>query len=107
IKTRKGYDLASTEGKTIQDVQEIYPEWQPEEPRPFVVFSEWKLPVDDNDHGRNYFIRFRFPMRTRDDLILDAIPMTQNNHGSIGPCPLNQCKFIAPPVAYMEAQTGR
>ncbi|GFT15028.1 hypothetical protein NPIL_10101, partial [Nephila pilipes] len=76
LKTRNGYDLASAEGKAIQDVQEIYPEWQPEEPRPFVVFSEWKLPVDDNDHGRNYFIRFRFPMRTRDDLILDAIPMS-------------------------------
>ncbi|GFS54790.1 uncharacterized protein NPIL_212121 [Nephila pilipes] len=77
IKTRNGYDLASAEGKTIQDVQEIYPEWQPEEPRPFVVFSEWKLPIDDNDHGRNYFIRFRFPMRTRDDLVLDAIPIDE------------------------------
>ncbi|GFS44660.1 hypothetical protein NPIL_498531 [Nephila pilipes] len=81
LKTRNGYDLASAEGKAIQDVQEMYPEWQPEEPRPFVVFSEWKLPVDDNDHGRNYFIRFRFPMRTRDDLILDAIPMRGAERG--------------------------
>ncbi|GFU36532.1 hypothetical protein NPIL_695611 [Nephila pilipes] len=42
IKKRDFYDLSAEEGKAIQ---EIHLEWQPEEPRPFVVFSEWKLPV--------------------------------------------------------------
>ncbi|GFT76654.1 hypothetical protein NPIL_352991 [Nephila pilipes] len=40
IKTRKSYNMASAEGKAIQEVQKIYPEWKPEEPRPFVVLSE-------------------------------------------------------------------
>ncbi|GFU08388.1 hypothetical protein NPIL_307631 [Nephila pilipes] len=75
IKPRGFYDLAEEEGKAVERVQEIHPGWQPEEPRPFVVFSEWKRPIIIFDHSEVHYIRFYFPMRTRDDLVLDLIRM--------------------------------
>ncbi|GFT46124.1 hypothetical protein NPIL_704341, partial [Nephila pilipes] len=81
IKKRSLYDLEAEEGKAIRGVQKLHPEWQPEEPRPFVVFSEWKLPVTGWDPSRDSYIRFQFPMQTRDDLILDAIPMFEEEPG--------------------------
>ncbi|GFT36111.1 hypothetical protein NPIL_336951 [Nephila pilipes] len=81
MKSRGSYSLESAEGKAIQEVKEVDPEWHPKEPRPFVVFAEWRLPIKEDLHSKDYYYRFHFPMQTRADLILDAIPMGGADRG--------------------------
>ncbi|GFU12036.1 hypothetical protein NPIL_483031 [Nephila pilipes] len=101
MKTRGSYSLASAEGKAIQEVQQVDPQWHPKEPRPFVVFAEWRLPrIDDDPHSKDYFYRFHFPMQTRADLISDAIPMY---HRGLSRLVLEQCFVVWVPV-HMQRQ---
>ncbi|GFQ80674.1 hypothetical protein TNCT_137311 [Trichonephila clavata] len=73
MKTRGAYVLAEAESTAIQEVRETRPEWNPEEPRAHVVFGEWHLPYDIYGYSPDHYYRFRFPMNTRDDLILGAV----------------------------------
>ncbi|GFU02156.1 hypothetical protein TNCV_533631 [Trichonephila clavipes] len=57
------------------EVREVHPEWNSEEPRPLVVFSEWRLPYDIFGYSPDYYYQLRFRMTTRNDLYLDAVPM--------------------------------
>ncbi|GFR13697.1 hypothetical protein TNCT_716471 [Trichonephila clavata] len=83
MKTRGAYDLAEAECTAIRGVREINPGWSPEEPRPHVVLGEWRLPNDIYSYSHEYYYRFRFPMTTRDDLILDAVPMVWGTESGI------------------------
>ncbi|GFS78364.1 hypothetical protein NPIL_593341 [Nephila pilipes] len=78
MKSRGYYSLSSAEGKVIQEVQQVDPQWHPKEPRPFVVFAEWRLPIEEDPHFKDYYYRFHFYIQTRADLILDAFPMYFN-----------------------------
>ncbi|GFT47177.1 hypothetical protein TNCV_3748111 [Trichonephila clavipes] len=75
MKTLGAYDLGRAELTAIHEVREVHPECNPEEPRPLVVFSEWRLPYHIFGYSPDYYYRFRFKMTTRDDLNLDALPM--------------------------------
>ncbi|GFS31830.1 hypothetical protein TNIN_416121 [Trichonephila inaurata madagascariensis] len=75
MKTHGAYDLGEAELTAIRQVREVDPEWNPQEPRPLVVFSEWQLPYDTFGYSPDYYYQFRFRMTTRDDLYLDAVPM--------------------------------
>ncbi|GFS75067.1 hypothetical protein NPIL_228771 [Nephila pilipes] len=78
MKTRGAYKLVSAELKAIREVLQLDPQWHPEEPRPSVVFAEWRLPIDDDSLSMVYYYSFHFPMHTWADLILDAMPMSQS-----------------------------
>ncbi|GFT47174.1 hypothetical protein TNCV_3748081 [Trichonephila clavipes] len=75
MKTLGAYDLGRAELTAIHEVREVHPECNPEEPRPLVVLSEWRLPYHIFGYSPDYYYRFRFKVTTRDDLNLDALPM--------------------------------
>ncbi|GFQ81018.1 hypothetical protein TNCT_547671 [Trichonephila clavata] len=74
MKTRGAFDLAEAEFAALQEERETYPGWSSEEPRAHVVLGEWRLPYDIYGYSPEHYYHFRFPMTTRDDLILDAVP---------------------------------
>ncbi|GFU29543.1 hypothetical protein NPIL_351251, partial [Nephila pilipes] len=65
LKTRGSYHLVSAEIKAIHEVKEFNSQWHPKEPRPSVVFAEWRLPSDDDLLSLDYYYRFHFPMHTQ------------------------------------------